>query len=70
MSDFENNIMPKLIKHYEENGNRKIPFDKVKIRNLARDDPPGFATQGWDEIYLQNEKDALVKKRLNTGTKW
>lgn len=40
MSDFENNIMPKLIKDYEENGNRKIPFDKVKIRNLARDDPP------------------------------
>ncbi|MGH9974766.1 MAG: hypothetical protein ACRD8Z_02875 [Nitrososphaeraceae archaeon] len=55
--------MPKLIKEYNETGETK-PFDKLKIRNMARDDPPGFTTGAWDETYLQNELDALVLKGL------
>lgn len=31
---------------------------------MARDEPPGFATQGWDEVLLQNELDDLVKNGL------
>ena len=55
--------MPKLIKEYNETGEKK-PFDKIKIRNMARDNPLGFTTRGWDETYLQNELDALVLKGL------
>jgi hypothetical protein len=36
--------MPKLIKEYNETGEKK-PFDKIKFRNMARDDPPGFTTR-------------------------
>jgi hypothetical protein len=45
--------MPKLLKEYNETGEKK-PFDKIKIRNMARDDPPGFTTRAWDETYLHN----------------
>jgi len=30
--------MPKLLKEYNKTGENK-PFDKIKIRNMARDDP-------------------------------
>jgi hypothetical protein len=55
--------MPKLLKKYNETGEKK-PFDKIKIRNMARDDPPGFTTRAWDETYLQNELDDLILKGL------
>jgi hypothetical protein len=55
--------MPKLLKEYNETGEKK-PFDKIKIRNMARDDLLGFTTRAWDETYLQNELDDLILKGL------
>jgi hypothetical protein len=60
-SDFEKDIMLKLIDEYNETGEKK-PFDKIKIRNM--DNLPGFTTRTWDEADLQNELDALVLKGL------
>lgn len=59
---FEKNIMSKLVKEYKENGNKNVPFDLQKIRNLGRDG--GFATQAWDEIDLQDKVNELVTKGL------
>ena len=55
--------MHKLVDEYNEIGEKK-PFDKIKIRNMARDNPPGFTARAWDEAYLQNELDALVLEGL------
>ena len=59
---FEKNIMYKLVKEYKENGNKNVPFDLQKIRNLGRDG--GFATQAWDEIDLQDKVNELVYPSL------
>lgn len=55
--------MHKLVDEYNEIGEKK-PFDKIKIRNMARDNPPGFTARALDEAYLQNELDALVLEGL------
>jgi hypothetical protein len=59
---FEKNLMPKLIEEHKRAGNKKIPFDKEKIKR--RREYGGFGIQAWDEIFLQKRIDTLVEKRL------
>jgi hypothetical protein len=56
---FENSLMPKLIKDYQRTGEKK-PFNMDKIRRSS--ERGGFWTMVWEDLDLQSNLDALVRK--------